>query len=163
MQRAKHIALIVALLGAQNVFALTTQTSQFQVSLDLQAACTIASSPLNFGTQGVLTSAINQTTSLSVTCTNAAPYSIGLDAGSVTGSVVTNRLMQAGAGGPTVAFQLYQDAARSTIWGNIVGVTAVTGIGNGTAQTVSVYGQIAAQSTPAMGTYSSTITATVYF
>ena len=163
MKNFKYIALIAALIGAQSAFAVTTQTSQFQVSLTLQAACTISSSALNFGTQGVLTSAINQSTSLSVTCTNSAPYSIGLDAGNVTGSAVANRLLQNGAGGPTVAFQLYQDAARSTVWGNTVGSNAFTGTGNGTAQSISVYGQIAPQSTPAAGTYSSTITATISF
>ncbi|KPC49869.1 Csu type fimbrial protein [Amantichitinum ursilacus] len=163
MKIVKALALVATLIGAQNAFAVTTQTSQFQVSLTLQAACTITSSALNFGTQGVLTSAINQSTSLSVTCTNAAPYSIGLDAGNVTGSAVSSRLLQAGAGGPTVAFQLYKDSSRSQIWGNTVGVDAATGVGNGSAQTLSVYGQIAPQSTPAAGTYSSTITATISF
>ncbi|KPC52910.1 Csu type fimbrial protein [Amantichitinum ursilacus] len=157
------LAVALGLIGAQNAMALTTQTSQFQVNLTLQAACTITSSALNFGTQGVLTSAINQSTQLSVTCTNSAPYSIGLDAGNVTGSAVSSRLLQAGAGGPTVAFQLYQDSSRSQIWGNTVGVDALTGVGNGSAQTLSVYGQIAPQSTPAAGTYSTTITATISF
>ncbi len=92
---AGFIVTAIALIGAPGAYAVTTQSSQFQVNLTLQAACTITSSALNFGTQGVLTSAINQSTQLSVTCTNSAPYSVGLDAGNVTGSAVSSRLLQA--------------------------------------------------------------------
>src|ERR1700744_2632144 len=70
-----------------------TKTATFTVTLTLQANCTIAANPLNFGTSGVLSTAINQQSTLSVTCSNTTPYNVGLDAGTVTGSTVTNRLM----------------------------------------------------------------------
>jgi spore coat protein U-like protein len=44
----------------------------------------------------------------------------------------------------------------------IVG-NAVAATGNGNAQVISVYGQVPAQTSPAPGTYSDTITATIVF
>ncbi|WP_323121109.1 spore coat protein U domain-containing protein, partial [Burkholderia alba] len=39
----------------------------------------------------------------------------------------------------------------------------VGGTGTGSAQSINVYGQVAAQATPQPDTYQSTVTATVYF
>ncbi len=143
-----------------------TATATFTVTLTLQPNCTIAASPLAFGTNGVLATAINQQTTVSVTCTNTTPYNVGLDAGTVTGSTVASRLMAGTATGnttTTVDFQLYQDAGRTTIWGNTQGTNTVAGTGTGAAQSITVYGQVPAQATPKPDTYQTTVTATVYF
>ncbi|HHT8994857.1 TPA: spore coat U domain-containing protein [Burkholderia cenocepacia] len=143
-----------------------TATATFTVTLTLQPNCTIAANPLNFGTNGVLATAINQQTTLNVTCTNTTPYNVGLDAGTVTGSSVASRLMAGTSTGnttTTVGFQLYQDAGRTTIWGNTQGTNTVAGTGTGTAQPITVYGQVPAQATPKPDTYQTTVTATVYF
>jgi spore coat protein U-like protein len=143
-----------------------TATATFTVSLTLQANCTTSANPLNFGTNGVLNSAINQQTSVGVTCTNTTPYNVGLDAGSVSGSSVTNRLLAGTASGntsTTVQFQLYQDSGHTTAWGNSQGTNTVGGTGTGSMQSISVYGQIPSQSTPRPDTYQTTVTATVYF
>ncbi|AYY55954.1 spore coat protein U [Burkholderia multivorans] len=143
-----------------------TATATFTVTLTLQPNCTIAANPLNFGTNGVLATAINQQTTLNVTCTNTTPYNVGLDAGTVTGSSVASRLMAGTSTGnttTTVAFQLYQDAGRTTIWGNTQGTNTVAGTGTGAAQSLTVYGQVPAQATPKPDTYQTTVTATVYF
>jgi spore coat protein U-like protein len=143
-----------------------TATATFTVSLTLQANCTTSANPLNFGTNGVLNSAINQQTTVAVTCTNTTPYNVGLDAGSVSGSTVGSRLLAGTASGntsTTVAFQLYQDAGHTTSWGNTQGTNTVGGTGTGSLQSISVYGQIPVQSTPRPDTYQTTVTATVYF
>ena len=91
---------------------------------------------------------------------------VGLDAGTVTGSTVASRLMAGTATGnttTTVDFQLYQDAGRTTIWGNTQGTNTVAGTGTGAAQSITVYGQVPAQATPKPDTYQTTVTATVYF
>lgn len=156
------IANLSLLLIVRSVGAATVQTSQFHVALTLQADCSITSSVLSFGAQGVFSNAINQSAALNVTCSNAAPYSIGLDAGNVAGSTVDGRLLESTTG-DTVKFQLYKDASRSQIWGNTAGVNALTGVGNGAMQVVPVYGQIGAQGQPTSGSYSATVTATVSF
>ena len=63
----------------------------------------------------------------------------------------------------TLGFQLYQDTGRSVIWGNTQGTNTVGGTGTGSAQPITVYGQVPAQATPKPDTYQSTVTATVYF
>jgi spore coat protein U-like protein len=143
-----------------------TAIATFTVTLTLNANCSIAANPLNFGSNGVLATAINQQTTVSVTCTNTTPYNVGLDAGTVTGSSVTNRLMAGTATGntaTTVGFELYQDAGHTVLWGNTQGTNTVSGTGSGSAQSIVVYGQVPAQATPKPDTYQTSITATVYF
>ena len=55
-----------------------TATSSFTVSITLAATCTINSaSALNFGgSQGLLTTNVDQTSTIQVTCTNTTPYNI---------------------------------------------------------------------------------------
>ncbi|MDR5785386.1 spore coat U domain-containing protein [Caballeronia sp. LP003] len=141
-----------------------TRSTTFAVTLTLQNDCQIAANPLNFGNSGVIAANVDQTTTLSVTCSNGAAYNVGLDAGSVAGSTITNRLL-AGTGtpAPTVAYQLYRDAARTLVWGQTIGTDTVASTGTGAAQTLTVYGRVAPQATPAAGTYSSSVTATVTF
>jgi spore coat protein U-like protein len=96
-----------------------------------------------------------------VTCTNSTPYEVGLDAGTGTGATIAARKMT--ASGATINYTMYQDPARSILWGNTVGTDAVSGTGNGSAQALTVYGRVPAQSTPAPGAYSDTINVTVTF
>jgi spore coat protein U-like protein len=148
------------------VYSNGTQTAVFTVTLTLQANCGIAASALSFGSPALLSSAINQQTTVAVTCTNSTPYNVGLDAGTVSGSTVASRLMAGTTTGntsTTVGFQLYQDAGHSTIWGNTQGTNTVGGTGDGTAQSITVYGQVPIQTTPKPDTYQTTVTATVYF
>ncbi|MCA3860529.1 MAG: spore coat U domain-containing protein [Burkholderia sp.] len=148
------------------IYSNGTATATFNVTLTLQPNCTIAANPLAFGTSGVLSAAVNQKTTVSVTCTNTTPYNVGLDAGSVTGSTVASRLMAGTSTGnttTTVGFQLYQDAGHTTVWGNTQGTDTVAGTGTGSAQSLTVYGQVPTQATPKPDTYQTTVTATVYF
>jgi len=139
-----------------------TATTSFQVSVTLSATCTINSaSALNFGNQGILSTNVDQTSTIQVTCTNTTPYNIGLDAGTGTGATVTTRKLT--SGGATVNYTLYSDSGRTTIWGTTIGTNTVTGTGNGTGQNYTVYGRIPTQATPAPGTYTDTITVTVTY
>lgn len=142
-----------------------SRTTAFDVTLKIIADCTIAANNLDFGqTQGVLASAVSVNTTLTVTCTNTTPYAVGLNAGTGVGSTTSARVMSGITGGntSTVAYSLYQ-AAGSTNWGNNQGTDTKAGTGSGSAQSLTVYGVIPAQSTPQPDTYKSTITATVYF
>jgi len=157
---------IIPVMASAQTYSNGTATATFTVSLTLQANCTITANPLSFGTTGVLSAAVNQQTTLAVTCTNTTPYNIGLNAGTVASSTVTSRLMAGTATGntsTTVGFQLYQDSGHSTVWGNTQGTNTVGGTGTGAAQAISIYGQVPAQSTPQPDTYQTTVTATVYF
>ena len=113
-----------------------------------------------FRQPGRIDCAVNQTSTIQVQCTNTTPYNIGLNAGTATGATVTTRKMT--NGGATVGYALYSNAGMTTNWGNTVGTDTVSGTGNG-AQPYTVYGQVPAQSTPAAGTYTDTITVTVTY
>jgi spore coat protein U-like protein len=137
-----------------------TATTTFSVTATVQATCLISANPLAFGTYtGVL---INATTTLQVTCTNTTPYNVGLNAGTATGATVTTRKMT-GPASATLNYALFQDSSRTINWGQTVGTDTVTGTGNGSAQTLTVYGQLSANQYPAPGSYSDTITATVTY
>src|ERR1700731_243206 len=139
-----------------------TATTTLGVSLRINAGCNVSSSPVAFPAQTVLASAVNQSGSISGTCTNTTPYNVGLDKGAGTGASVTCRPMT-GPSLATVAYCLYQDSGHATNWGNTIGTDTVTGTGNGNAQTLNVYGQISAQTTPQPGAYADTVNVTVTF
>jgi len=147
------------------VYSTGTGTGPFDVTLKIIANCTISAAPLDFGeAQGLLSTPLNVNTTVSVTCTNTTPYNVGLNAGTGTGSTIATRYMSAATSGNTgtVQFNLYQTSG-ATNWGNTQGTDTVAGIGSGSAQAITVYGNVPAQNTPAPDTYKSTITATVYF
>jgi spore coat protein U-like protein len=147
--------------SATSSFA-ATSTATFSVQVTIVATCTINSaSTLNFGSQGVFTANVDQTSTIQVQCTNTTPYNIGLDAGLGSGATVAVRKMT--SGGVTVNYTLYSDSGRTTVWGATIGTNTVAATGNGAAQSYTVYGRIPAQTTPAPGTYADTVTVTVTY
>ncbi|WP_267919952.1 Csu type fimbrial protein [Pandoraea sputorum] len=161
------LLLVPPLPAVAAVYSNGTATSTFTVTLVIQAGCSVTSTPMNFGTVSNLSTAQTATTTLSVTCTNTTPYNVGLSAGTTTGSTTSARLLAGGTSGntATVGFGLYQDSLHTTNWGTAQGTDTVSGTGNGTAQSLTVYGQVptSAGAIPRPDTYSTTITATVYF
>ena len=152
----------VCLLQFVNPSSAATSTATFTVSVTITATCTINSaSTLNFGTQGVLATNVDQTSTIQVTCTNTTPYNIGLDAGTGTGATVATRKLTSGAA--TVNYTLYSDSGRTTVWGATIGTNTVAATGNGAGQNYTVYGRVPSQTTPAPGTYTDTITVTVTY
>lgn len=139
-----------------------TATGSFNVTVTIASTCVVTSAAnLNFGTQGVLAANIDQTTTVTVTCTNTTPFNIGLDKG-LYGSSVTTRQMQAGAG-QLINYSLFSDAGRTVNWGNTVGTDTVASTGTGSAQAFTVYGRIPPQATPAPAVYNDTITVTITY
>ncbi|MDR3416551.1 MAG: spore coat U domain-containing protein [Nevskia sp.] len=161
------VAAFLALAGLSFDAAASTTTTTFLVQVTLTSSCSISASTLNFGSSvGLLTSAVNGSTTVNVTCSNTTPYNVGLDAGTVTGSTVSTRLMAGTTTGntsTTMSFQLYSDSGHGTVWGNTVGTNTVSGTGNGGAQAINVYGQVPVQTTPVPDTYQTTVTATVTY
>jgi len=154
-------------LGAHSAMAGTASTN-LGVSAMVTASCTIGASPLAFGNYDSLTNAsapLDNTGSVSVTCTSGAPTSITLGQGSNPAGTSTDaspkRQMNDG-GSNNLAYSLYQDSGRTTAWGNTSG-TGASGTGTGSLQTLTVYGRVTAGQTPPPGSYTDTVTATVTF
>ncbi|MCI3204261.1 spore coat protein U [Pandoraea capi] len=149
------------------VYSNGTGTTTFTVTLIITAGCTVTATPMNFGSASTLATALTATSTVSVTCTNTTPYNVGLSAGSASGSTVAARVLAGAASGntATIGYGLYTDSNHSTVWGTTQGTNTQAGTGNGTAQPFTVYGQVptSAGAIPQPDTYSSVITATVYF
>lgn len=156
-------ALTLAALGLAigNVQAQTV-TNSMPVQITIQNACnvsTVAPTTLDFGTQGPLLASVDQTATITVTCTTNAPYNVGLNGGG--GGAINARRMINGA--DTVAYQLYSNAARTIVWGNTVNTDTVPGTGNGLAQALTVYGRVPAQTTPPAAVYTDSVTVAVTY
>ena len=148
---------VLALVPA-SAFA-ATATTTFSVTATVQATCLVSANTLAFGTYSGVQ--LDGTTTVGVTCTNTTPYTVGLDAGTFTGATVTTRRMTGPAAAP-LSYSLFSDSGRTTNWGNTAG-SWVSGTGNGSSQTLNVYGRIAAAQYATPGAYTDTITVTVTY
>ncbi|MBY8917086.1 spore coat U domain-containing protein [Nitratireductor sp. L1-7-SE] len=140
-----------------------TATGSMNVQIQIIAECLVTSATdLDFGTEGIIASNIDQTSTISVQCTDGTPYNVGLGAGAGSGATVTNRLMT-GPASATIGYALYRDSGRTQNWGETVGTDTVAGTGNGNVQAITVYGRVPAQATPGVGTYTDSVTVTVTY
>lgn len=155
------LVLLTLLVAAQNARA-QTSTSTFTVTATVLPSCTVAGGvPLAFG---VVTPGVQQDGSVQISaiCTVGTPFTIGLDAGTGTGATAASRRMTSGA--DTLEYTLYQDAARTTPWGDgTVGTSTRSSTGTGLQQAFTVYGRVPSSAAAAVGTYSDTITVTATY
>ncbi len=145
-----------AVIGSTNGIA-----APFTVTATNVTQCSVSSTAVNFGTAGVLQSNVDATGTVSLTCTNAAPYTISLNGGNAGATDPTLRKLASGAN--QITYGLYQDAARTLPWGSTAGTNTQAGTGTGLSQTYTVYGRVPPQTTPAPATYSDTVVATITY
>jgi spore coat protein U-like protein len=147
-----------------------TAAGNLTVQMTISSACTIGGATQNFGTivgTSLLSVFADSTTSVTVTCTNGSPYSIGIDLGA-NASGSQRRLAN---GGSTINYDLYLDALHLLPWnGATDSATCATpnncylGTGNGSAQAITIYGHIAPLAVaPASGTYTDNLVMTVNY
>lgn len=151
------LGVLVLGMASTSAVAASPATTTFTVSATVQATCIVSATAMSFGTYTAVLA--SNTSTVSVTCTNSTPYTVGLDAG-LSGGGVTTRAMKNGA--VLLNYALYSDAGHTTNWGNSTG-SWVSGTGSGSAQPLTVYGQVAAGQYVTPGAYADTITATVTY
>lgn len=131
--------------------------------------CTVASTVHAFGAYNTLT-ALPGTSTITVTCTHSTnpahtfPYTIALSSGPG-----TYALRQMAGGGDTLTYNLYTNAAHTTVWGDGSGVTSTVGgsivvaAGTGASgfQAQTVYGLITAPQNVRAASYATTTPITV--
>ena len=128
------------------------------VSATVVSQCSVTAGNLNFGTASVLTSPLSATAAISVNCNAAIPVTVALDNGA-TGTGPTTRLMTAGP--KTVQYGIYKDAAHAQPWGATVGSN--TGAVNGPSGSLTAYGSVPAQTSPAPGSYADVVNVTATY
>jgi len=130
------------------------------VSASVVSNCLLSAQNINFGSQGSLRANVDSTGQITATCTPQTTYSIGLSNGNTGISPAARKMTLSAA---FVTYGLYQDAARSQVWGSTSGTNTVAGTGLGSALNYTVYGRVPAQATPGAGTYTDTVVATVTY
>lgn len=139
-----------------------TASFSFQVKAPVINDCQINATSLSFGSQGMLSGAARGAGTLSVKCSSTTGYQVALGGG-IVGSLLGGRKMKNAATGETVAYSLSR-TLDGIPWGDGVSATELlSGIGNGLAQSVTVYGLVPKQATPSPGTYQDRVTATIVF
>lgn len=119
-----------------------------------------AASDLDFGNASVLDVARDRTSTIQLQCPVGTVWRVALNDG--IHAFGGNRRMT-GPGGGLIRYELYRDASRNQRWGNTVDTDTSNGVGTGSTQSLTVYGRVPAQETPAAGTYSDTVTVTLTF
>ena len=148
----------------------------FQVQAVVANGCTFGTAisnnaydlgTLSFGTLGNLASPVNVASSsgagsIVLTCTPGMTVSVALDYG-VNGGSSSQRYLKQVSGNETLAYQLYQDAAYSQVWGNGALARTIASFPAST-QTYTVYARLfAVGSLPSAGNYRDTVTVTLSF
>ncbi|SEL83830.1 Spore coat protein U (SCPU) domain-containing protein [Roseateles sp. YR242] len=152
---------------ANRATAATPVTTTFQVTATVISACTVSGSSLNFGnTLDSLSSStpVDATSTVSVSCSNTTPYTVSLNAGANAGgaSNYASRTMKSGS--DTLAYQLYLDSGRSTVWGDgTSSSSAKNGTGSGSTQSLTVYGRLPSLANAVPGSYTDTVTVTISY
>ena len=136
-----------------------TSSTSFTATATVLSTCNVGATSVNFGSAGLLSSNADAQGTLSIQCSPSLPYTVSLDGGSSGAADPTQRKMS--FSGANVLYGLYRDAARTLPWGNTIGSNTSSGTGTGSTQTQTVYGRVAAQTTPAPGTYTDSVVVTV--
>lgn len=130
----------------------------FVVSARVLATCEVTAQDLEFGDYDPLAASNHDAaTTLSLTCTNGTPYQLSMSVGG--GESTAARYMHDGA--EQLAYILYQDPSRTTLWGVNAGVDTLDGTGTGTPVVIDLFGRIPMQQDAPAGDYTDTITVTV--
>jgi spore coat protein U domain-containing protein, fimbrial subunit CupE1/2/3/6 len=124
------------------------------------AACTATAVPVSFGPYNPVTGeAVENTGRVDVSCVPAASYTILLSTGF--GSYAAREMV---SGPDRLAYNLYTDYARTTVWGDGAGGSLTVGGTAGlTAVSHTVYGRIPGGQTVRSGAYADTVLVTVNF
>lgn len=135
----------------------------FEVRATVIASCAVSAQDLDFGDYDpVAATPLDETTTISVTCTNGSDYDLLLDAGAGTGASIASRRMEDGSANQ-LAYSLYRDALRTQVWGETIDTDTMPGTGSGAAQDVTIYGRVPAQQTAPAGDYEDIVTVTVNY
>lgn len=143
-----------------------TASATFQVTATVTSSCTVSGTNMNFGNNIDPIAAsvpLDSTSTLTVACTNTTPYSVALNAGTNAGGGTNFASRSIINGSSTLGYQLYTDAARTTVWGNGTGSSTVGGTGSGANQQLTIYGRLPSLSGAVPGNYTDTVTVTITY
>lgn len=125
-----------------------------------QASCIVTATPVDFGNYSpFLNTPQDSVGQVSVNCTETGGYTVAISPGIHGGGSFANRRLS--NGGTQLAYQLYTDKNRRTIWGDGTGGSAV--VSRPKSDTIPVYGRIPARQSVSAGAFSDTIVVTIAY
>jgi spore coat protein U-like protein len=160
------VSLVVTLVlnTSARISAQGSSSQQLQVLATVVKRCTITTADIAFGNYDPVvannTAPLDGTGSVTITCTQGTVATIGLD----TGSNAQGATRRMSGGAQFLGYELYQDAARATLWGN-TGTAQVTlpAAPSTTPRTYQIYGRVAPKQDVSAGSYLDRTLATVNF
>ena len=170
MRKALFVTVLI-LLAVPSIFAqsATTVNPANNVSVTVSKQCTIATFALAFPAYDPFGAAVTQTAPIAVTCTKGTVATVTMGAGANASGAV--RRMQRGATGEYLTYEVYLDAAMTTVW-DATNVKSGTATSKNSAVPLAfganpsdnnAYGRVAAGQDITPGTYNDTLQATVNF
>jgi spore coat protein U-like protein len=126
--------------------------------------CTISTTSVNFGSYSVFAgSATDSTGTVTITC-NGAAHDVVVSLSKGASPTFSPRTMMMGS--EVLSYNLYRDAARTSIWGDgTAGTSTYTNANppNNAAISITVYGRVPAGQDVSAGAYSDTVSAVINF
>lgn len=167
MKNARIVAITMFALATPMFAHAGTASDNMSVSATVSNTCTISAGALSFGSYDpVAGSQVDNTAALTVACTKGHTAGITLDQGSNadTGSTddVPLRRMADGSGN-YLAYFLYQDSGRTTVWGGTTSSDKDYTAADSSSSNITVYGRISASQDVPAGSFSDTVSSTITF
>lgn len=158
----KKILLCLSMIGlCSSAFADSNSTIIVAGSAKVNSTCTIAVSPINFGTINSNSQNL-QSTTLTATCTKGTAFNVGLSTG--ISNNFSSRYMALNDNSDQLNYNIYFD----NLYNNILGdgnenTTLINDIGTGNDQTFTLFGKIPTGQFVSPGTYSDLISVTLSY
>jgi spore coat protein U-like protein len=129
-----------------------------------QSSCTISVTSIAFGNYNVFTTTADDSTGTITFRCNAAARNISISLSDGSSSTFSPRTMRKSS--EVLQYNLYRNAARTTLWGDGTGGTSVytnSNPPNNRNVNVTIYARIPAQQDVSAGSYSDTVSAVINF
>ncbi|MCB1378613.1 MAG: spore coat protein U domain-containing protein [Alphaproteobacteria bacterium] len=139
------------------------QNVPFTVRATNNSSCAVTATDMDFGAHADLSSPVQTTNTITVTCTAGTQFDIGLSNGSSGAPGPAQRQMTNTATGEVINYGIYRDGGRTQIWGSTSGVNTVGSTSTGLTQTFTGYGRVPSQPTPSTQTYTDNIVVVVSY
>ncbi|MDG1494466.1 MAG: spore coat U domain-containing protein [Porticoccaceae bacterium] len=163
-------AIVAGAMGLSATSYAATTTGSMAVTAEVAMSCAITTGEMAFGTYDpTSTTALDATATITSTCTSGGATIMTMGKGSnylpTSTDAIPLRRMSDGAAGDfpqMLDYHLYSDSAGGTVWGNTDSTgKAITA--TGTAQAITVYGQITAQQSVSEASFSDSVLVTLSY
>lgn len=133
----------------------------FSISAEIRGQCRVDAQALEFGDVVSMRQMRKTEGVLQVQCVQSTPYQIALSPGMHADNQGKRRMH--GNDESYVHYQIFQDEARTSAWGDSWGNNTSNGVANGQIQLLTLFGAAPAQPLPAAGRYMDQVVVTVRF